>query len=144
MDSFLFWVIIVAIWSIIPALVSAMLLFMRILADERRLEAMEIRKLDFDAIMAELSKVKSAVLDAQADIDSQKESLGFLNSKWNSRLRFEQAADKRNAKEKEGKNGSAERDDIDGEKIPEQYRLPLNMPTPAPTPPRRRAFGQIT
>lgn len=142
MTNLYYLTIIVAIWSIIPAGVAALVLFMRMLADERRIEGMEIRKLDLDNVENSLTQMRNKIAVSESNILSLQESLQNMNSKWNSRLRFEQAAEKKLDNKKDKNNGSADLDGVNGEAIPEQYRLPLMPADTTPKQIRRRAFGE--
>lgn len=143
MSSDQFLIVLVAIWSIIPCLVVAVVLFLRILAGERRIEAMEIRKLDLDNVNNALATIRTNQAEQAAQVLNLEESLTHLSNKWNSRQRVETAAERR--KEKKDKddtpdNGSADLDGMNGGMIPEQYRLPLQTPQ---TQKQRRAFGEF-
>jgi len=143
MTNLYYLTIIIGIWSIIPAGVVSLVLFMRILADERRIEGMEIRKLDLDNVENSLTQMRNKIAVTESNVLSLQESLLTMNNKWNSRLRFENSAERKAEAKKDKNNGSADLDGVNGDAIPEQFRLPLNMPVD--TPPkqiRRRAFGE--
>jgi hypothetical protein len=140
MSSLLFYVIIFALWSIIPALIVAVVLFLRIVSDERRIEAGEMRKLDIDNILATINKHRDELAEVQAKALSINESLQFLNAKWNARMRTESQAEARKEKKEKAKNNGS--DGLDGEEV-EQLSIPYPGQATPQTQPRRRAFGEF-
>ena len=112
-----------------------MYLWSRILLDERRIEAGEMRKLDIDTMAGALTKIRNEYGELAAQVLSVEESLQHLNNKWNARLRTETAAEKRREKkdEEEETTGAAEYE-----------QMALNLPgVPPNNGRRRRGFGEF-
>lgn len=135
MTSMLFYVILFALWSIIPALIVATVLFLRGVAAEKRIEAMEMRKLDVDGVLSAIAAVKQDMATIQAKGVSLEESLSYLNAKWNARMRTEQQQEKKREKENKDNNGHG---DLDVEQL-----QAFPVPSIPQTQKRRRQFGEF-
>jgi hypothetical protein len=89
-----------------------------------------------------LTQMRNKIAVTESNVLSLQESLLTMNNKWNSRLRFENSAERKAEAKKDKNNGSADLDGVNGDAIPDQYRLPLSPVDTTPKQIRRRAFGE--
>jgi hypothetical protein len=130
-------VIIICLSALIPDMVVLLVSFLRILALERRLEAVDALKQTIEIMEKRTLETREETIGVKAKVYGLDESFISLSNKWNARFRVENAALRRAKKEDEEEGPAVEQQEL----IP----LPANLRGAAApvNGPRKRQFGEF-
>lgn len=138
--------IIFALLAILPAIAASYLLLRQILCAERRIDALESQKKQYESLLDALGNVTIETERTKAKLISLDESLAYLNNKWNARTKAEIQQEKRQKEREEKQNESDDGGVIyeNGKPVAIQNSLQFPPPLQQETEtPRRRRFGEI-
>jgi hypothetical protein len=101
MSNFILWIVIFSLFAVIPAGIVYVMLWSRLIADERRISEALGGRDDINRIDQQYKAVLEQLAHANASILGLDESMGALNNKLNSRERVERMREKREKQEEE-------------------------------------------